>query len=571
MLEVPLKSELQEVTDHSVYFMVPLTLRVRSALGRWGCHGAAAALGGLSAASLLQSAAIPPWFRVPAPAVGNSEDDRGRSRLAAYTASKLWIEKPSPCSEDLHPFVCRLLGGHADRISHDSARRWRWTLPDRPMRLSLSDAGRQLLNGRWGSDGPGAALDLTPSARRRLAGELEPEACPRVRLLSGDIYLWPIGFGILVLEAAYALPPGAEHRHLVSPALVAECTHNLANTGRYRRNAAGSLLWSAAEARATDEATFSLHDVMAALLGSDEPDRPKGLPRLFDDGQQRSFTYTYLQTATAVGAEAQQAALLTRLSRRYTTDYIVAHDQSVGLVRETFENVTHAVSKEGGACLVELDSGDDNHFLRDFHNTIRRVYLPFAQLVHLESITLQALTRASVVEGHFGTRMGRQALARLRALASDVAAFRLWYRFSNVAALTHQQLVYDKWRDACRIDHTMHELEGDALVAKGIIAKHQKMHVALLAVGVGVFLGVREILDFVREAVQGNATKMQVLQSEVVLNQKPVQVLVQLRHLMLADERLELGVALLVALIAVWLAYKHDFRELRSPKRAGER
>jgi hypothetical protein len=117
----------------------------------------------------------------------------------------------------------------------------------------------------------------------------------------------------------------------------------------------------------------------------------------------------------------------------------------------------------------------------------------------------------------------------------------------------------------------MHELEGDALVAKGIIAKHQKMHVALLAVGVGVFLGVREILDFVREAVLGNATKMQVLQSEVVLNQKPVQVLVELRHLMMADERLELGAALLVALVAVWLAYKHDFRELRSPKRTGER
>jgi hypothetical protein len=243
----------------------------------------------------------------------------------------------------------------------------------------------------------------------------------------------------------------------------------------------------------------------------------------------------------------------------------------VGLVRETFENVTHAASKEGGACLVELDSGEDNHFLRDFHNTIRRIYLPFAQLVYLESVTLQALTRASVVEGHFGTRMGRHALARLRALASDVAAFRLWYRFSNVAALTHQQRVYDKWRDAFRIDDTMHELEEDALVAQGIIAKHQKMHVALLAVGVGVFLGGRAILDFIMEAVLGNASKMQLLQSEVSMAHKPVQVLAQFRHLMLFDERLELGAVLCVALFAVWLAYKHDFRELRSPKRTGDR
>jgi hypothetical protein len=309
---------------------------------------------------------------------------------------------------------------------------------------------------------------------------------------------------------------------------------------------------------------------MTALLGSGEPNRPKGLPRLFDDGLLRSFTYTYLQCASPVGTEAQRAALLTRLSRRYTADYTVAHDQSVGLVRETFENVTHAVSKEGGACLVELDSGEDNRFLSDFHNIVRRVYLPFGQLVYLESVALQALTRASVLEGHFGTKMGRRALARLRGLASDVAAFRLWYRFSNVAALSHQQLVYDKWRDAFRIDHTMHELEGDALVARGIIAKHQKMHVALLAVGVGVFLGAREILDFVMEAVRGNATRMQVLQSEVVLGQKPVQALVQLRHLMQIDQRLELGAALLVALIAVWLAFKHDFRELRSPKLSGE-
>lgn len=203
--------------------------------------------------------------------------------------------------------------------------------------------------------------------------------------------------------------------------------------------------------------------------------------------------------------DAQLPRMAYALAHRYGADYRVrAADVSHGTI-QPFENVCHAMATQGAAILVR-DTGAS--FIRQFiDSALPATYLPLALLsyheyLHLLHLTQECAFMPDVAHPEHDTE-------RLMRLRSELAAFRLYFRFSHVSDLSHHNRVHRTWREALDLDRMLQEVTLDVREAEQVLARiheesEERRHAFWRKLGVGgVVLGSVVGLLHLAEAAMG--------------------------------------------------------------------
>ncbi len=179
---------------------------------------------------------------------------------------------------------------------------------------------------------------------------------------------------------------------------------------------------------------------------------PCPVPRLF------SFTAVTLETPTA----PQQVELLAfRLARRYTDAYLPRREVITPCLYRPFDDITHAMSLEGGAIVVTVEQQRQREFVADFlSNRVAPLYQPLALIAYQEYLALLRLTQGIPLPLDLNHPDEAQRIT-LQHYKNWLLNFRLNFRFSHASGITMHNAAYEKWRTALSLDPLLHEVTKD--------------------------------------------------------------------------------------------------------------
>ncbi len=190
----------------------------------------------------------------------------------------------------------------------------------------------------------------------------------------------------------------------------------------------------------------------------------------------RTFTHSFAKISAGGerGSKTVLRQVAAKLARQYTTDYAFSEDaQGVHFVSD-FDNVIHAVAREGAATIV--DSGDENvAYLNEYQTaTLGRSYLPLvATNLHYHDKALDLLAHSifsapdhsevlliEELSAETDTAY-REKMTEWRKLEGNVALLNSRFRFRQVSQVTMQNTFNKVMRQALDLDELEIQLRDD--------------------------------------------------------------------------------------------------------------
>lgn len=390
--------------------------------------------------------------------------------------TRIWEPAPMNVGSDLYPHVRRMLGDAATSKGRNALC---FRLADLPRRLLQGSSLAARNEPEDGANDQHArrklVLMLGPSARSRIGARLGCTFADALELHIEymQLIIYRTGFGSVVTRLSFRMLDGSP----LPPYCLVEGVMSLArfNKLEWRHPTTGA---SPQTAPTPGDASFTFSEMVSSLHASED----------IGSTGRRLFTATYAQFSQAPDPITRLHFAL-QLARHYSDDYRIADSIGGTRVVADFENVTHLVSMEGCATIVDLVPTPGltvPEFVVNFKTvTFERTYLPimvlafheFLALLHFSNDTKfwfgsgrdrfhewtaryarpqheeqPATVPAVDREAAFGT------LARLR---DDILRFRLCYCFSHVSQSTAHNAVYEALRDVWSCGRMLAELGQD--------------------------------------------------------------------------------------------------------------
>lgn len=365
-------------------------------------------------------------------------------------------EGEPPVTEDFFPYIRRLLGcGDIDGHGADAPHNGLWV---------LSDHAVNALSGAFGTRGDGLRLRISAAASRRMG---RPNASHIRFVVDGAIlHLFGTGTGCLELRLQY---PEANNS-AGGCDVILEANSALSRfTVRDRENPAVD--WKPDVGEAGGEgATGSMASLGAMALalcpfldeaGSDDA---IAIPLSWS----RLFTYSVLQVSSSGSDRTEWERLAFRICRKYTTDYHPSTAEMKGHVIHPFDDVTHAMSIEGGCAIANTGFGSGNgdgsgpgSFFRTFASRAGASYWLLALLAYQEFETLLWITQEGARDVDYANP-GPDDLQWLRQHLETLLEFRHRFRFSSVSRISMHNQIYSRWREVLTLDGLLEEATADS-------------------------------------------------------------------------------------------------------------
>lgn len=437
------------------------------------------------------------------------------SRLAidnprSLSGRDIWRRDASGLSSDLHPIAATILHGAA--------------LPEDRTALHLTGHGLNLVDGQYrarrvsGEKSGGAASGIGLRFTRSVSEYLGLDPAMPVPIKVDDIKLLPFrtGVAIAVVELRLVGRAGLDP----SLPLLIEAMHLLGDERASRRPA---LSWmDAADQR------FRLSDLLQALV------REAGLQV---ESDRRIYSYVSAVVDGLIDP-ALKREIAFRLSRRYNYVYDPDVQGKDAILLTPFNNVTHVMSLEGAATLVDRPGTDATKGLPEFLSnwlTVAHgpVYLPIAIIAYHEYLALLELAQEAAVEIDFSKPKAAETDA-LTELCKDFLAFRLRYRPAQVSRITMHNSFSDHLRLALGNDRLGQKAGQDAAEAERVLAALGREEVERVALererrwawygaflaGLVAFMAVLGLFEELRTligplaGVEGEVSKVQIVTAE---------------------------------------------------------
>ena len=376
------------------------------------------------------------------------------SRLAADSPRSLserhvWRLAEPTLSGDLHPVAKAILRGSTDER------------PEAATSLRLTEHGINLLDGLYragratdgrdsGGEAAGLGLHLTKSVGDYLG--LDPAASVPVKVDNVTLLPFRTGIAVAVVELRLVAQAG----RAPSLALLIEAMHLLGDERASRRPV---LSWTG-----TAEPRFRFSDLVRALVAG---------VGLSVEGGRRIFSYACAVIDGTIGAEAKREIAF-RLSRRYNYVYDPDVQGKDAVFLAPFNNVTHALSLEGAATVVDRPGAGAAKGLPEFLSNWLAVahgpvYLPIAVIAYHEHLALLELAQEAAVEIDFERPTAAEFHALTR-LCQRFLAFRLRYRPAQISRITMHNSFSEHVRLALGNDTLAQKAAQDAAEAERVLA-----------------------------------------------------------------------------------------------------
>lgn len=209
---------------------------------------------------------------------------------------------------------------------------------------------------------------------------------------------------------------------------------------------------------------------MAALMDALLPDLAEAADAASLRERARIYSYAAVRVDEASGGRtAGGTELAFRLARRFDRMYSPAAQEIEREVYSPFETVMHSVATQGAALVVCAADGAD--FLKNYlGNAFMQSYLPIAQVCLHEYLYLLRLVQDSAILPHMPPKAGE--VEQLERLSSDLARFRLYYRFAKVSHLAHHNAVLNLWRNGLALNVIEADLARDVAEAHKVLLSH---------------------------------------------------------------------------------------------------
>lgn len=209
---------------------------------------------------------------------------------------------------------------------------------------------------------------------------------------------------------------------------------------------------------------------MAALMDALLPELAEAADDASARERARIYSYAAVRVDEALGERtAGGTELAFRLARRFDRMYSPAAQEIEREVYSPFDTVMHSVATQGAALVV--CAADDADFLKNYlSNAFMQSYLPIAQVCLHEYLYLLRLVQDSAILPHMPPKTGE--VERLEHLSSDLARFRLYYRFAKVSHLAHHNAVLNLWRSGLALNVIEADLARDVAEAHKVLLSH---------------------------------------------------------------------------------------------------
>lgn len=217
--------------------------------------------------------------------------------------------------------------------------------------------------------------------------------------------------------------------------------------------------------------------------------------------QQRWYSYTQV-LLRAGNDEASIESLAQRIAGHFTSDYGEYADPNENFQSlRVFGNIWHLLSSHGAATVL---SNTDRQYAPQFlSDRGPRVYLPICLLAYHTYRHLLSLTEQSSFLPN--DRNPKHDLDQIERLRSNLARYRLFFRFADVSTLQLPNAVHYAWLKAFRIADKERELEKDIEYGKLILEAAQEHRARwadrLLRIGMGlagaagVAVGIKHLVE----------------------------------------------------------------------------
>ena len=358
----------------------------------------------------------------------------------------VWGEKENtPLSPDFHPHLQTMFGNNRGetRPGHDCHD---WAFRAHPVLKAEHP------NNIFDLFGGGLEVKLPDSAWRRLhphAGE--PNSSPWQAILIEELALHLFGTGIGVVAIRISVEPGQGSTLSTQTLLeTAGVLCRLRNPPRLR--------WRGRAAKGENRHdTTTLQATVEAFL---QPALSRnGTFKLEPGPASRLFSYIAVSTAETLPAP-QRRELAFRLARRYSDAYLPAQPIIESSLYQPFDNITHAISLEGGAVLLEHGERRSEFLENYFSNPVATAYRPLVLLAYQEYLALLAMTQGITLPVDFGepSQAHHDALLRYK---DWLLNFRLNFRFSHASTVSMHNDFYEKWRSAFSLNTLLQDATND--------------------------------------------------------------------------------------------------------------
>ncbi len=366
----------------------------------------------------------------------------------------VWREKKNtPLSPDFHAHLQTMFGNNRGetRPGHD---RHDWAFRAHPV-LKAEHLPNifDLFGGGRGSTG--LEVKLPDSAWQRLLPDAgEPNTSPWQPILIKELALHLFGTGIGVVAIHISVDPG--QGSTLSTQTLLETAGVLC-----RLRNPPDLRWCGRAAKGNNQHRIQAHTTLQAIVDAFlQPARSRnGAFKLERGPASRLFSYIAVSTEETLSAP-QRSELAFRLARRYSDAYLPAQQVMESGLYQPFDNITHAISLEGGAVLLE-HRGRQSEFLGNYlSNPVATAYRPLVLLAYQEYLALLAMTQGFTLPVDFGepSQTHHDALLRYK---DWLLHFRLNFRFSHASTVSMHNDFYEKWRSAFSLNTLLQDATDD--------------------------------------------------------------------------------------------------------------
>ncbi|WP_230657583.1 hypothetical protein [Psychrobacter sp. I-STPA10] len=412
-----------------------------------------------------------------------------QQKIAKLKTQPLWQVCQPAISEDLYPHIRQLLSAQSHELSYC---------------YELNDEAWQLLDGGLGRFDKGMAIDLSRSAVSRLG--MSQEQTPYIpfsfcRATNGShnqkprLYLFSFGEGLLTVELSI-------DKHFLkqyqTPAIL-EFVHVMAHADAHSDNVSFLIKKNRDPIQQTQN-KCQIIDIFYHLLGQSiannsqqevastecstttQSNNPSVIAR---EKPRRFFTYSALRFDN-MGISLQNgdieiikkkiSMVAFSLAHRHTFHYLPTKQNIEEKVYLPFVNIAHCNSIEGGAVVINTMYMVDNnqqkmaieHNKQFIKDTIRHAYLPMVLLSYLEFNYLIKLTsdicpNVSLISANEDTVINLEKLRR------EMLSFRLHFRYSQASQLAQHNDFYNRWRHSFGNDSLANELADDILQINNLL------------------------------------------------------------------------------------------------------
>lgn len=366
----------------------------------------------------------------------------------SLSGKPVWQREAPSLSPDLHPIAGAILAGSPEGQSGKISC------------LNLTSPGHSLLDGRYradashavaesdgaGKSGPG--LHLTKSVAKYLG--LDPSLPVALRIDEVTVFPFRTEVGVVAVELRLLANDGTPP----SLPLLIEASHLLCDERASRQPV---LSWLNG-----DGARFRLSDLLAPVLSH---------TKLEIESDRRVYSYV---SAVVDGAldPAMKREIAFRLSRHYNYVYDPDVQGRDATFVTPFNNVTHAMSLEGAATLVDRPTRAEDalpEFLSNWLSVAHRpAYLPMAIIAYHEHLALLELAQQVAIDIDF-SEPSKEKVKALTKLCQDFLSFRLRYRPAQISRLTLHNAFSDQLRTALGNDRLAQKATQDAAEAERVL------------------------------------------------------------------------------------------------------